>query len=61
MIVIFVVSLIIQGRLKSLVSKYSKIPTASGITANEAVRQMLQENEAFGIRLGRIMWGVFFN
>ncbi|MCR5059859.1 MAG: zinc metallopeptidase [Saccharofermentans sp.] len=49
MIVIFVVSLIIQGRLKSLVSKYSQIPVASGITANEAVRQMLQANDAFGL------------
>ena len=49
MIVIFVVSLIIQGRLKSLVGKYSRIPVASGITANEAVRQMLQANDAYGL------------
>ncbi|MBP5260895.1 MAG: zinc metallopeptidase [Clostridiales bacterium] len=49
MIVIFIASLIIQGRLKSLVSKYSNVRTASGITSNEAVDQMLKENEVYGI------------
>ena len=49
MIAIFVVSLIIQGRLKSLVSKYSDVTCASGITANEAVQRMLNENEVSGI------------
>lgn len=49
MIVIFVVSLIIQGRLRSLVNKYSQVPVASGITSNEAVRQMLAENDAYGV------------
>ncbi|SCW64466.1 hypothetical protein SAMN02910456_02330 [Ruminococcaceae bacterium YRB3002] len=49
MIVIFLVSLIIQSRLKSLVAKYSKVPVASGITANEAVDQMLKENEVYGM------------
>ncbi len=49
MIAIFVGSLIIQSRLKSLVAKYSKIRCASGITSNEAVEQMLHENEVFGI------------
>jgi len=49
MIAIFVISLIIQGRLKSLVSKYSDVTCASGITANEAVQRMLNENEVSGI------------
>jgi len=49
MIAIFVVSLVIQGRLKSLVSKYSDITCASGITSNEAVMRMLNENEVSGI------------
>ena len=49
MVVIFIASFVIQGRLKSLVSKYSKIKTASGITANEAVEQMLEQNEVFGV------------
>lgn len=49
MIVIFVISLIIQGRLRSLVSKYSDVPCASGITSNEAVMRMLNENEVSGI------------
>ena len=49
MLVIFVVSLIIQGRLKRLVSKYSEITVASGITSNEAVEQMLRENDVSGV------------
>ena len=49
MIVLFIISMVIQGRLKSLVSKYSQVPVASGITSNEAVLQMLSGNEVTGI------------
>jgi len=44
-IVVMIVSLIVQGRLKSLVKKYSKIPAASGKSSNQIVREMLQEND----------------
>ena len=54
MIAIFVASLIVQSRLKSLVAKYSKVRTASGITSNEAVEQMLLENEVGGIVIKHI-------
>lgn len=54
MIVLFVISLAVQGRLKSLVSKYSKVMISSGITSNEAVAQMLRENDAGGIVIKHI-------
>ena len=54
MIVLFVISLAVQGRLKSLVSKYSKVMISSGITSNEAVAQMLRENDAGGVVIKHI-------
>ena len=49
MIVIFVASMIIQGRLRRLASKYSNIPVASGITSNQAVLQMLNSYDVTGV------------
>ncbi len=54
MIVLFVISLAVQGRLKSLVSKYSNVMVSSGITSNEAVAQMLRENDVGGIVIKHI-------
>jgi len=54
MIVMFLISLAVQGRLKSLVSRYSKVMVSSGITSNEAVAQMLRENDVGGIVIKHI-------
>lgn len=45
-IVVMVISLIVQGRLNSLVKKYSKIPAASGKTANDICYEMLRHYDA---------------
>ena len=42
-------SFIVQGRLKSLVKKYSKVPAASGKDANTCVLEMLKANEVYGV------------
>ena len=47
-------SFIVQGRLNSLVKKYSNVPVASGKDANTCVREMLQGNEIYGVTIDYI-------
>lgn len=51
---IMIWSLIVRGRLNSLVKKYSEVPAASGKDANTCVREMLAANEVYGITIGHI-------
>lgn len=53
-LVVLVLSFIIQAVLKSTFSKYSKVPSTRGITADEAVRLILRHEGVTGIRIGRI-------
>ena len=48
-IALMIWSFIIQGRLKSLVRKYSDVRAASGKDANTCVREMLSANEVYGV------------
>lgn len=50
-IALMIWSFIIQGRLKRLVKKYSKVTAASGKDANTCVREMLQANEVYGVTI----------
>ena len=47
-------SFIVQGRLKSLVKKYSDEQAASGKTANDCVREMLSANDVYGVTIDHV-------
>ena len=53
-IALMIWSFIIQGRLKSLVKKYSKVEAASGKDANTCVNEMLKANDVYGITVRAI-------
>ncbi|HAD55924.1 MAG TPA: hypothetical protein DCG00_00420, partial [Alistipes sp.] len=44
LIIIGIVGLIVQGRLQSVFSKYSKVPMAGGLTGREVAEKMLRDN-----------------
>ena len=48
---IMIWSLIVRGRLNSLVKKYSDVPVASGKDANTCVQEMLASNEVYGVTI----------
>ncbi|MBR3341431.1 MAG: zinc metallopeptidase [Clostridiales bacterium] len=51
---IMIWSLIVRGRLNSLIRKYSEIPAASGKDANTCVNEMLRANEVYGVTIDHI-------
>lgn len=51
---VFILSIIIQGVLKSTFSKYSKVASTRGITAEDAVKRILSYSGIHGIRIGRV-------
>ena len=51
---IMIWSLVVRGRLNSLVKKYSQIPVSSGKDANKCVREMLAANEVYGVTIDHI-------
>lgn len=44
LIIIGIVGLIVQGRLQSVFSKYSKVPMTGGLTGREVAEKMLRDN-----------------
>lgn len=51
---IMIWSLIVRGRLNSLVKKYSDVPVASGKDSNTCVAEMLRANEVYGVTIKSI-------
>lgn len=51
LIVIGVVGLIVQGKLQSVFSKYSKVPMAGGLTGREVAEKMLRENGVYNVQV----------
>jgi Zn-dependent membrane protease YugP len=43
--------LIVQGRLKSKFSAYSKVPTSSGLSGKEVAEKMLHDNGIFDVSI----------
>lgn len=50
-IIIGVVGLIVQSRLKSVFGKYSRVPFAGGLTGREVAEKMLRDNEITDVRV----------
>ena len=53
-IIVMIWSIAVQGRLKRLVTKYSKEQAASGKTANDCVREMLSMNDVYGVTMDHV-------
>ena len=53
-IIVMIWSIAVQGRLKSLVRKYSDEQAASGKTANDCVREMLAVNDVYGVTIDHV-------
>ena len=51
---IMIWSLIVRGRLNSLVKKYSDVPVESGKDSNTCVAEMLHANEVYGVTIKSI-------
>ena len=47
-------SWLVGNQLKSRFKKYSKIPTANGMTGCEVVEQMLREHRISGVKIGSV-------
>ena len=48
------ISLLISQQLKSKFTKYSKIPTANGMTGRDVVEKMLRDNGVTGVKIGSV-------
>ena len=44
MIVVMILSAVVQAMLKSRFTKYSRVPTTTGLTGAEVARKMLRDN-----------------
>ena len=53
-IAVMIWSFAVQGRLKSLVKKYSQEEASSGKTANDCVREMLAVNDVYGVTMDHV-------
>ena len=51
LIVIGIVGLIVQGKLQSVFSKYSKVPMTGGLTGREVAEKMLRENGVYNVQV----------
>ena len=49
-----VISWPISHQLKSRFQKYSKIPTANGMTGRDVVEKMLRDNGVTGVKIGSV-------
>lgn len=49
-----IISWLISNQLKSRFQKYSKIPTANGMTGKEVVEKMLRDNGITGVKIGSV-------
>ncbi len=54
LLVAFVFSMIASVKVKSTYNKYGKIAAKSGLTANDAVRRVLESNGVYGVRMGHV-------
>ena len=54
LVIVIIWSFSVQGRLKSLVKKYSKVESTSGKTANECVDEMLRRNGVYGVTVDHV-------
>lgn len=48
---IFLVSMLVQARLKSKFSKYSRVPTDNGMSGAEIARKMLEDNGIYDVKV----------
>lgn len=48
------ISWLISNQLKSRFQKYSKIPTANGMTGRDVVEKMLRDNGVTGVKIGTV-------
>ena len=51
MIVIMVLSLLVQSMLQSRFNKYSKVPTANGMTGAQIAEKMLRDNGIYDVKV----------
>lgn len=49
-----IISWLISHQLKSRFEKYSKIPTANGMTGRDVVEKMLRDNGVTGVKIGSV-------
>lgn len=49
-----IISWLISHQLKSRFEKYSKIPTANGLTGRDVVEKMLRDNGVTGVKIGTV-------
>ncbi len=50
-ILFMVIGMIVQGRLKSKFSEYSKVPTSSGLSGAEIAKKMLNDNGIYDVSI----------
>ena len=53
-----IISWLISHQLKSRFQKYSKIPTANGMTGRDVVEKMLRDNGVTGVKIGSVEAGL---
>ena len=51
MIAIMVLSLLVQSMLQSRFNKYSKVPTANGMTGAQIAEKMLRDNGIYDVKV----------
>ncbi len=49
-----IISWLISNQLKNRFQKYSKIPTANGMTGRDVVEKMLRDNGISGVKIGTV-------
>ena len=54
LIIIGIVGLIVQGRLQSVFSKYSKVPMTGGLTGREVAEKMLRDNHIHNVKVTHV-------
>jgi Zn-dependent membrane protease YugP len=50
-IVFMIIGMVVQGRLKSKFSQYSKVPTSSGMSGKEIAEKMLRDNGIYDVQV----------
>ena len=50
-LVFMVIGMIVQARLKSKFSEYSKVPTSSGMSGKEVAEKMLKDNGIYDVHV----------
>ncbi|MEO6489310.1 MAG: zinc metallopeptidase, partial [Ferruginibacter sp.] len=50
-VIFMIIGMLVQYRLKSKFSQYSKVPTSSGLSGAQVAQRMLQDNGIFDVQV----------